>query len=175
MSGADLLALFLHFAALSPLAFGGALAATPEMHRYLVEQRDWMSHAQFIDSIALAQAAPGPNILFVTLLGWQAAGVAGAAVATLGILLPSSAICLAGNRLQMAHRDSRLVRAMQRGLAPIAIGLMLSAGWVVARANDSDWRLALLTGGAAVFFLRSRRNPLWLIGAAALAGALGWV
>ena len=73
MSQADLLALFVHFASLSPLAIGGALGTSPEMHRYLVDERGWLSHTQFVDSIALAQAAPGPNILFVTLLGWPAA------------------------------------------------------------------------------------------------------
>lgn len=172
---ADLLALFLHFASLSPLAIGGALAAAPEMQRYLVDQRDWMSHTQFVDSIALAQAAPGPNILFVTLLGWQAAGLSGALVATLGILLPSSLICFHGNRWQLAHRDARLARAIRRGLSPIAIGLTLAAGWIIAVANDSDWRLALLTLAALIFFLFSRRNPLWLIGAGALAGGFGIV
>ncbi|HMN63729.1 MAG TPA: chromate transporter [Burkholderiaceae bacterium] len=175
MSHADLLALFMHFASLSPLAIGGALGTSPEMHRYLVDERGWLSHTQFVDSIALAQAAPGPNILFVTLLGWQAAGAAGALVSTLGILLPSSLICLYGNRLQAAHRDARLVRAIRRGLSPIAIGLTLSAGWIIAVANDTDWKLALLTVAAAVFFLFSRRNPLWLIGAGAVAGALGLV
>lgn len=175
MSSADLLALFMHFASLSPLAIGGALGTSPEMHRYLVDERGWMSHTQFVDSIALAQAAPGPNILFVTLLGWQAAGAAGALVATVGILLPSSLICFHGNRLQAAHRDTRLVRAIRRGLSPIAIGLTLSAGWIIAVANDTDWRLALLTVAATVYFLFGRRNPLWLIGAGALAGALGIV
>ena len=175
MSWTDLLALFAHFASLSPLAIGGALAASPEMHRYLVEQRDWMSHTQFVDSIALAQAAPGPNILFVTLLGWQAGGAAGALVATVGMLLPSSLICFYGNRLQVAHRDARLARAIRRGLAPIAIGLTLSAGWIIAVANDTDWKLALLTLAALGFYLFSRRNPLWLIGAGALAGATGLI
>jgi len=175
MNHADLLALFVHFASLSPLAIGGALGTSPEMHRYLVDERGWLSHTQFVDSIALAQAAPGPNILFVTLLGWEAAGGPGALVSTLGILLPSSLICLYGNRVQAAHRDARLVRAIRRGLSPIAIGLTLSAGWIIAVANDTDWKLALLTVAAAVFFLFSRRNPLWLIGAGAVAGALGLV
>ena len=175
MSWTDLLALFIHFASLSPLAFGGALAASPEMHRYLVEQRDWMSHGQFVDSIALAQVAPGPNILFVTLLGWQAGGGLGALVATVGILLPSSLICVYGYRLQAAHRQARLARSIRRGMSPIAVGLTMSAGWIVAAANDTRWSLAMLTAAAALVFLFSRRNPLWLIGAGALAGALGFV
>lgn len=175
MNASELTALFAHFAGLSVLAIGGALGTSPEMHRYLVEERGWLTHGQFTDSIALAQAAPGPNILFVTLLGWQAAGLAGALAATVGILLPSSLVCFFGNRWRSANEDSRLVRAIRLGLAPIAIGLTLSAGWIVAVANNTDWILAVLTALAFVFFLFSRRNPLWLIGAAAMAGGFGLV
>lgn len=175
MSPGDLLALFAHFASLSLLAIGGALGTSPEMNRYLVNERGWMTDGQFTDAIALAQAAPGPNILFVTLLGWQAAGLAGAAAATVGILLPSSLLCVAANRWRTANADTRIVRAIRRGLSPIAIGLTLCAGWIIASANNVDARLWGLTVLAFLFFLFSRRNPLWLIGAGALAGALGWV
>lgn len=173
MTSADLLALFGHFAVLSLLSIGGALGTSPEMHRYLVDERSWMSHAQFTDSIALAQAAPGPNILFVTLLGWQAAGLSGALAATAGILLPSSLACLACGRWRAANEAGRLVGAIRLGLSPIAIGLTLSAGWVIAQANNTGASLWLLTAAAFVFFLVSRRNPLWLIGIGAIAGALG--
>jgi chromate transporter len=171
----DLLSMFGHFAVLSLLSIGGALGTSPEMHRYLVDDRGWMNHAQFTDSIALAQAAPGPNILFVTLLGWQAAGAAGALAATAGILLPSSVICVASGRWRTANESSRLVAAIRLGLSPIAIGLTLSAGWVIAVANNIDSGLWVLTVLAFVFFLASKRNPLWLIGLGALAGALGIV
>ena len=175
LTPADWIGLFTHFTALSLLAVGGVITTVPDMQRYLVADQHWLTDSQFTSSVALAQAAPGPNILFVTLLGWQAAGLSGALVATLGILLPSSLICFHGNRWQLAHRDARLARAIRRGLSPIAIGLTLSAGWIIAAANDSDWRLALLTLAALIFFLFSRRNPLWLIGAGALAGGFGIV
>lgn len=175
MSGADLLQLFLHFLSLSLLAIGGALGTSPEMNRYLVDERGWMTDAQFTDAIALAQAAPGPNILFVTLLGWQAAGAPGALAATAGILLPSSVLCFFGNRWRAANASGRLVRSIRRGLSPIAIGLTLAAGWIISVANNVDWKLWALTAAAFGFFLFSRRNPLWLIGAGALAGALGVV
>lgn len=175
MSALDMLAMFGHFAMLSVLSVGGALAASPEMHRYLVEQQGWISHIDFVDSIALAQAAPGPNILFVTLIGWHAAGPLGAVAATVGILLPSSLICYFGNRWRSANNDARLVRAIRRGLSPIAIGLTLSAGWIIAVTNDTDWKLALLSVVAFGFFLFSRRNPLWLIAAGALVGGFGLI
>lgn len=175
MNGADLLQLFLHFLSLSLLAIGGALATSPEMNRFLVDERGWMSDAQFTDSIALAQAAPGPNILFVTLLGWQAAGAAGALAASVGILLPSSVLCFFANRWRATHSGGRLVRSIRRGLSPIAIGLTLAAGWIISVRNNADWKLWALTAAAFGFFLFSRRNPLWLIAAGALAGAFGLV
>ena len=117
MSGAGLLDLFVHFASLSLLAIGGALAVSPEMNRYLVDERGWLSTPQFNDAIAIAQAAPGPNILFVTLLGWQVGGMAGALAATVGQLLPSSLVTLACWRWKSAREDAPLVAAMSSGTA----------------------------------------------------------
>lgn len=173
MSAADLLALFAQFAMLSLLSIGGAMATAPEMHRFLVDGHGWLDDRQFTESIALAQAAPGPNVLFVTLLGWQAAGGWGALATTLGIMLPSSLITFYGNRLRAAHQDSRLVGAIRAGLAPIAIGFTTAAGWVVAESTDHDPRLVALTAIAMLVVLRTRLNPLWLIAAGALLGAAG--
>jgi chromate transporter len=174
MTDAPLLELFLHFASLSLLAIGGVLGAAPEMQRHMVETRGWITDAQFTDAIVVAQASPGPNILFVTLLGFQAAGLPGAFAATLGILLPSSLATYWGWRMKRRHETSRLVAAIRLGLSPIAIGLTASAGWIVAvGANGTDalaWAVTL-TATAAV--IATRINLLWLIGAGALLGALG--
>ncbi|MFM1989083.1 MAG: hypothetical protein RJA99_2040 [Pseudomonadota bacterium] len=176
MSTTDLLDLFLHFASLSLLAIGGALATSPEMHRYLVDERGWMSTPQFNDAIAIAQAAPGPNILFVTLLGWQAAGAPGALAATVGQLLPSSLATFWGWRWKRAREDAPIVAAIRLGLSPIAIGLTASAGWVIASgANGSDPALWAMTAVAALVVWRTRVNLLWLVGAGALLGVLGVV
>lgn len=173
MSGAELLALFGHFALLSTLSVGGMLAMAPEMHRWLVDSRGWIDHVRFIDSIAIAQAAPGPNVLFVTVLGWQVAGWAGALAATAGALLPSCTIAFAAHRVLARRAHTRGARAFRAGLSPIAVGLMLATGWVLAREADTDWRLALVTVASAAVLLRSRINPLWLLAAAAAAGAGG--
>jgi chromate transporter len=176
MSAAVLLDLFAHFATLSLLAIGGALATSPEMHRYLVDERDWMSATQFNDAIAIAQAAPGPNILFVLLLGWQVAGLPGAIAAISGQLLPSSVATWCAWRWKLSREDAPLVAAIRLGLSPIAIGLTASAGWVIAAGgNGADWRLWALTAAATAVVVRTRVNMMWLIGAGALLGALGVV
>eukprot|EP01136_Pigoraptor_vietnamica_P012035 Opistho-1_new@3875 len=88
----DLLALFLHFLMLSLLAIGGAITTAPEMHRWLVGEQHWLTDTQFSSSIAIAQAAPGPNVLFVAVLGWNVAGLNGALAAMAGIMLPSTTL-----------------------------------------------------------------------------------
>ncbi|MEY4652586.1 MAG: hypothetical protein RI884_1167 [Pseudomonadota bacterium] len=185
-TGADWLTLGLHFLSLSLLAVGGAISTAPDMHRYLVDERHWLSDGQFSASIAIAQAAPGPNILFVGLLGWNvglnAAGLPGAwlglAIAMTGILVPSTLLtCLAaswGHR----NRDLRAVRAFKQGLTPIVLALLVATGWILATGRRYDladaplWVLALAT---TLIVWRTRLHLLWLLAAGAALGALGLV
>lgn len=173
MSGADLLDLFGHFLMLSMLSIGGALSTAPEMHRYLVDERGWLSDPQFVAGLTIAQAAPGPNLLFVTLLGWQMAGVTGALVTTIGILLPSSLLTFHANRWRTSHHDTRLARAIRLGLSPIAIGMTASAGWVVIANLELNPRILALSLLTLVLVLRTRLNPLWLIALGAILGGAG--
>lgn len=173
MDRADLPSLALHFALLSLLAIGGVSSVLPDMQRYLVEANHWLSERQFADAYALGQAAPGPNMMFVTLLGWQLAGGAGALVTTLATICPPILLTLAVTRLSAHNADAPLGRAIRAGLGPIAIGLTLSSGWILAHAADRDWRSTLLTLLTIVLMLRTRLNPLWLIAAGAIAGISG--
>jgi chromate transporter len=165
----------LQFAVLSLLAFGGGNAVLPEMQRIAVETHHWMSAATFVQLFAIAQAAPGPNILVVTLIGWQVAGFAGAFVATLALCGPSSLLIFSLEQLWSRFSNNRFRQAIQAGVAPLAIGLVLAGGYLVALSADADWRSAGLTVATTVIVLRWRRNPLWLIGAGALMGLLGVV
>jgi chromate transporter len=170
MSATDLLQLFAHFLALSLLAVGGAITVAPDMHRYVVDQQGWITDAQFTASIALAQASPGPNILFVTLIGWNAAGWAGALAATVGILLPASVLALVAFRGMERLRDHRAVRAFRAGMAPITIGLLLATGWILAANARGEPLLLVVAGVTAVVAAATRLNPLWLLGAGAVVG-----
>lgn len=175
----DLLELFLRFLALSMLSIGGAVSVAPEMHRYLVEQRSWLTDSQFTGSIALAQAAPGPNVLFVPILGYQVGGLVGAVVAMVGILLPSTALSLWAGRWGAKRRDAPAVKAFTTGLAPISIGLIAATARVLSLPFVKDpehWpgALALMALTVAVL-LRTRISPIWLILVGALAGGFGFV
>ncbi|OGA35490.1 MAG: chromate transporter [Betaproteobacteria bacterium RIFCSPLOWO2_12_FULL_62_13b] len=173
MDRLDLPALALHFALLSLMAIGGVSSILPDMQRYVVEVNHWMSGKQFADAYALAQAAPGPNMMFVTLLGWQLAGWAGAIVATLAIVGPPILLTMGVTRLNARNPDTPLGRAIRGGLGPIAIGLTLSSGWILARSSDHDWPAGALTLLTVALMLRTRLNPVWLILAGAIAGMTG--
>ncbi len=194
LSGQDWLSLFNHFASLSLLAVGGAITTAPDMHRYLVDETHWLSDAPFTSSIALAQAAPGPNILFVALMGWNVGLNAGAGlgggwaslglaslgvvVTMLGIMLPSSVLTYMATRWAHQHREKIGIRAFKSGMAPIVIALLLATAGLLTMSHQQpakDWPLYVLTALTTLVVWRTKVHMLWLIGLGALLGALGWV
>lgn len=181
----DWLGLLVHFLMLSLMQFGGAISVTADMQRYLVEDKGWLSQSQFSDSIALAQAAPGPNVLFVALMGWNlgmntgslGAAFAGVALTMLGILLPSSLLNYQVAQWGHRNRELRAVRAFRLGMAPVVIGMLLATSWLLATAGGerSGWPLWLLAALSCLVVWRTRLHLLWVLGAGALLGALGFV
>lgn len=194
LQAADWWQLFLHFVLLSLLAVGGAITTAPDMHRFLVTQQAWLSDAQFTTAIALAQAAPGPNVLFVALMGWSVGvnaaggaalgpaswplGLLGVAISMLAILIPSSTVAYLTGRWAHRNRDKRSVKAFKQGMAPIVIALLIATGWLLIAANNDpahDWPLWALGATTALVVWKTRWHLLWLLGAGALLGGLGWV
>jgi chromate transporter len=157
---------------LSLIAFGGANAIVPELHRQVVDVMGAMSDAEFTNLFALAQTAPGPNVMILSLVGWRLAGAAGLAVATLATVLPSSVLALATGRFLTRAGESRGLKAAKAGLVPIAIGLILASGLVLARAADRDAVTLVITGLAALAIVFTRINPIWLMAGAAGSGVL---
>ena len=192
LAHSDWLDLFIHFLSLSLLAVGGAITTAPDMHRYLVDQRHWLTEGQFTSSIALAQAAPGPNVLFVALMGWNiglnaggGTGVLawsyaalGVAIAMVGIMLPSTTLTFLAARWGHKNRELRAVRAFKQGMGPIVIALLIATSWILASSHGSDlknWPMWLLTGVSALLVWRTKLHLLWLLGTGALLGWIGWV
>ena len=179
MAHVDLLQLFLHFLALSLLAIGGAITTAPEMHRYLVTEQGWMTDTTFTNSIALAQAAPGPNILFVAVLGWNIAGPAGAAAAMAGIMLPSTTLVLIATRWARENRERLAVRAFSTGMAPLTLGLIVATGWLLAApylaAPEHRLPTLVLIAITVALVLRTKLSLVWMMLGGGVAGALGWV
>jgi chromate transporter len=190
LTPADWLALLTHFLSLSLLAVGGAITTAPEMHRYLVDEQHWLTDSQFSSSIALAQTAPGPNVLFIALLGWNvgvnaggglgggpvawALAALGMLIAMAGILVPSTTLTFAAARWAHRNKELRVVRAFKQGMAPIVIALLIATGLILALSQGRSlehWRSWLLTTVSALVVWRTRLHLLWLLG---LGGLLGW-
>ena len=174
MIAVDWLAHYRHFLLFSLLSIGGAITVAPDMHRVLVDRMGLLSDPQFSASIAIAQAAPGPNILFVAVMGYQAAGLLGAATTLIGIMLPSTTLALAAARWGHARRDQLALRAFRSGMAPIVIALLVATGWILS-AQTPGWAHVLLTAAAALVVWRSRIHLLWLIAFGGFVGAMGWL
>lgn len=186
MQAGDWVQLFLHYLSLSLLSVGGAIAAAPDMHRYLVDEQHFLTDPQFSSSITIAQAAPGPNILFVALMGWNVglnaggvlSGLLGTALTMVGMLLPSTIFTYTVTRWVHRNRERHAVRAFKLGMGPVVIGLVLATGWILASAHDTpseDWPLYLLTLATVAIVLTTRIHLLWLLAAGALLGWFGWI
>lgn len=173
LTAAQFFALFMHFAALSLIAVGGAITTAPDMHRYLVSEQGWISNEQFTASVALAQAAPGPNILFVAVIGYNVAGLAGALAAMAGIMLPSSMLVVWATRWTRARRETIGVRAFNAGLAPLTLGLLLSTGWILSEPARDSVGAVILVVVTVLLTVKTRVSPMWLIALGAVAGMLG--
>jgi chromate transporter len=175
MHGLDLGALFLHFLLLWFIAVGGPSTILPEIHRYLVEAHQLLTSTEFAEIYTLAQVAPGPNVMYVTLVGWHLAGWAGAAATTIPLLVPATTLTLLVGHLNDRYPNAPVGRAIRRGVTPITIGLMFASATILMRAVNHDWRGYLITLLTAALVLRKPGNPLWLFAAGAVAGMLGLV
>ena len=166
-------ALFVHFAMLSLMSIGGGmLVLMPDMQRFVVDANHWMTNENFVSAYTIAQVAPGPNVLFVALIGLQAAGLLGAIATTLAIILPPAAITVIALRVSAKKSLGGLGRVVKTALSPLSVGMMLAAAGAIAKTADKSWEAALLTLLTATIFLRTKLNPLWLIAAGAVLGIL---
>jgi chromate transporter len=186
LNAADWLALFVHYLSLSMLCVGGAITTAPDMHRFLVQEKAWLTDPQFSASIAIAQAAPGPNVLFTALMGWNVGLNAGGLWTALlgmllclgGIMLPSSVVVYLTAHWSHRNRELRAVRAFKQGMAPLVVALLVATGWILATANGysaSNWPGWAVTFLTALVVWRTRLHMLWLLAAGALLGWMGWI
>jgi chromate transporter len=166
-----LISLGLLYGQLSLIAFGGGNTILPEMHRQVVDVRHWMTGTDFAALFALAQAAPGPNMMVAPLIGWQVAGWAGMLVTTLAVFGPSSILTVVVLRAWGRFRHPTWRQAIQAGLLPISVGLVAASASIIARTVDRDWIFAVITAGGALIAIRTKVHPLWLLAAGA---AIGW-
>jgi chromate transporter len=190
----DWVSLFMHFVSLSLLAVGGAITTAPDIHRYLVDEQHWLTHYQFTSSVAIAQGAPGPNVMFVALMGWNvgmnaAAGMSptpnmlyavmlallGVLVTMVGIIVPSATLTFFSSQWAHNNRDLRGVRAFKAGLAPLVMSLLVATGWLLTGDHDNyleDWPMWALAAVTTVIVWRTQTHLLVLLSLGAVLGML---
>lgn len=171
---AVLLSLALLFTELSLLAFGGGNTILPEMQRAVVDIHHWMSAQEFSALFALAQAAPGPNMMIVPLIGWQVAGWSGLLVSSLAKFGPSSIVTIIVMGGWKRYKDKPWRQVIQRGLVPVTVGLVVSSGLLIAKASATTMTLAGVIALCTLMALNKRIHPLWVLAVGAVMGmALG--
>jgi chromate transporter len=167
------LELALYFMLLSLISVGGMPSVLPEMQRYVVDVKGWMTPEDFIQIFAVGQAAPGPNILIASLVGWKVAGLAGALVALAAMCGPAAVLAWWVSEAWERFKDKPWRIAAQKAIAPIVVALILAGGYVIATPDGTpDWRLWSIAAASAAVVLATRLNPLWMIAGGALMGAL---
>jgi len=156
---------------LSCVAVGGFVTTLPELHRFVVETHRWMTDDRFVTLFALAQAAPGPNMIVVTLIGWEIAGAAGAALATAAACLPTLVIAYTASQFWTRYNQVEWYRIFERAVAPIAVGLVLTTGVLLTGSAAKSWTSYVITAATAAFLLLTRRSPMIPLAVAAVLGA----
>lgn len=163
------------FSSLSLLSIGGGNSVIPEMHHKSVADYHWMTDKQFADIFAISQAAPGPSILIVTLVGYKAAGIPGAILATVAMMLPAGILVYLVTCFWQHAEKSPVRHAIEKGFAPLTVALVLASGYVISKAADHDWRAYLLTAACTAICTFTKINPLLIVAAAGFIGWMGWV
>ncbi len=161
------------FAELSLLAFGGGNTILPEMQRQVVEVHHWMTARDFSALFALAQSAPGPNLMIAPLLGWRIAGWSGLLISSLTMFVPSSLVTglALGVWRRFKHKPWR--RIVQAGLIPMTVGLVASSAALIVRASDQTAGLVAITLVCSSVSLKTTAHPLWVLAGGALGGLIG--
>jgi chromate transporter len=170
-----LISLFLKISAFSLVAFGGVNALLPVLYDLSVNQEHWISSQTFADYFAIAQAAPGPNLMTVTFIGWNVGGVLGAALATLAISWPSSIMIYFLQGYISAIQNKQRQKMIQYAAGALSVGLVLAAAWQISIQVNQSLAAYILTIGTITITFFTRWHPLYLVAAGAACGLLGLI
>jgi chromate transporter len=171
------------FGMLSLLSIGGGNVVLPEMHMHAVNGRHWLTNSQFADLFSISQTAPGPSILIVSMVGYgaglKAGGIPGAIVggviSMVAMVLPAATFVYIVTLFWQKAERSKLRRAVEKGFAPLTVGLILATSLVMSRAADHDWRAYSVTAVCTAIFMLTKTNPLIVVAAAGVVGYFGFI
>jgi chromate transporter len=164
--------LFLTFAGMSVLLFGGGFVFIPLIEQIVVQEHSWLTRQEFVDAIALGQITPGPILISAAFIGYKVSGLIGATAATVGIFLPPALLMLASAHFLARARNSPAVKAVMRGIRPAVVGMIAAAVWSIGSTAAPNWQSAVILLASLAALLRFRVDVVWIIPSAGLAGLL---
>lgn len=159
-------------AMLSLVSIGGAHAVLPDVYRLVVTEHGWMTGTEFATAVALSQAAPGPNVLVMALVGQYVGGIGLGIAALVAFCLPSSLLAYLAVRADLKASGARWLRAVKEGLAPITVGLVLASGFILTTGTVGSGKTLAVAMSTALLASTTKLNPIWFIGIGALIGAV---
>ncbi len=163
----------------SLVSVGGGPSIFAPLQHQTVDVWHWISAREFVDLFAIARTAPGPGAMLTTLIGWKVAGWSGALVATVSLFGPASILCYGVARIYDRYRGHPWHTALERGLAPVAVGLIFAGALSVLRLSGGrplTWIVALASGLALGYWSKLHPFIILFAGAAMFIAAfvLGW-
>ena len=167
-----ILKLFLVFAGMSVMMFGGGYVFIPLIQKIVVDGHGWVTNQEFIDAIAMSQVTPGPILVSAAFIGLKVGGFAGAVAATLGIFIPPALLMVGSTRALGYIKQSQVIRASLRGIRPAVVGMIVAAAFTVGATASQHWVSILIFSVALLALIRFRVQVVWLIPAAGLTGLL---
>jgi chromate transporter len=167
-----MLKLFLVFASMSVMLFGGGYVFIPMIQEIVVNGHGWVTTQEFIDAIAMGQITPGPILVSAAFIGLKVAGFTGAVVATVGIYLPPALLMVVSTRALEFIKKSQAIRAALRGIRPAVVGMIVAAAFTVGGTAPHHWASLLIFSAALIALMRLRVQVVWVIPAAGLTGLL---
>ena len=169
----SLLVLFLIFAKIAVLPFGGGYAMVPLFEHEIVTRHAFMAAADFANLIGLAQVTPGPiGFNSATYVGMAQGGLAGSVIASLGVMVPSIVISLVVAIFLRKAADAKWMKLLMQGVRPCVVGI-IGAAIIFFAKTAVCWQGAVIF--ALVVLIRwkwAKLNPIWSLAVSAL---LGWV
>ena len=169
-----LMKLFLVFAGMSVMLFGGGYVFIPMIQQIVVNGHGWVTQQEFVDAIAMSQVTPGPILVSAAFIGYKVAGFAGAVVATIGIFGPPAVVMVVASNALERIKKSPVVRAALRGVRPAVIGMIFAAAWYVGRTAQPVWISVVIFVVSLVALLRFKVDAVWVIPAAGLVGLISY-